>query len=89
MNEIIMIPARVALALQAAGWYLRQDIIWAKPNPMPESVKDRCTSAHEHIFLLSKKPKYYFDNEAIKEDCKYEGLLGQDETGSKDAKKFR
>ena len=62
------IPYRVALALQQDSWYLRQDIIWHKPNPMPESVKDRCTKAHEYIFLLSKSPKYYFDNEAIKED---------------------
>jgi DNA modification methylase len=58
----------VAFALQADGWYLRQDIIWSKPNPMPESVTDRCTKAHEYIFLLSKSPKYYYDNEAIKED---------------------
>lgn len=62
------IPWRVALALQQDGWYLRQDIIWHKPNPMPESVQDRCTKAHEYIFLLSKSQKYYFDNEAIKED---------------------
>lgn len=61
------IPWRVALALQADGWYLRQDIIWAKPNPMPESVTDRCTKSHEYIFLMSKNPKYYFDHEAIKE----------------------
>jgi site-specific DNA-methyltransferase (adenine-specific) len=65
------IPWRVAFALQADGWYLRQDIIWHKPNPMPESVKDRCTKAHEYIFLLSKNAKYYFDNEAIKEDSVY------------------
>ena len=65
------IPWRVALALQEDGWYLRQDIIWHKPNPMPESVKDRCTKAHEYIFLLSKRPKYYFDNEAIKENSIY------------------
>lgn len=64
-------PWRVALALQQDGWYLRQDIIWHKPNPMPESVKDRCTKAHEYIFLLSKNVKYYFDNEAIKEDAKF------------------
>ena len=57
----------MAFALQANGWYLRQDIIWAKPNPMPESVKDRCTKSHEYLFLLSKSPKYYYDNEAIKE----------------------
>lgn len=63
------IPWRVALALQADGWCLRQDIIWAKPNPMPESVTDRCTKSHEYIFLMSKNPKYYFDHEAIKEPC--------------------
>lgn len=70
-KDLIGIPWRVAFALQQDGWYLRQDIIWHKPNPMPESVKDRCTKAHEYIFLLSKSPKYYFDNEAIKEDAKY------------------
>lgn len=68
------IPWKVALALQQDGWYLRQDIIWHKPNPMPENIKDRCTKAHEYVFLLSKRPKYYFDNEAIKEDC-----VGKDE----------
>lgn len=68
-KDLVGIPWRVAFALQQDGWYLRQDIIWHKPNPMPESVKDRCTKAHEYIFLLSKSPKYYFDNEAIKEDC--------------------
>ena len=66
-KDLIGIPWRVAFALQSDGWYLRQDIIWHKPNPMPESVKDRCTKAHEYIFLLSKNPKYYFDNDAIKE----------------------
>lgn len=66
-KDLIGIPWRVALALQADGWYLRQDIIWHKPNPMPESVTDRCTKAHEYIFLLSKSAKYYFDHEAIKE----------------------
>ena len=66
-KDLVGIPWRVAFALQADGWYLRQDIIWAKPNPMPESVKDRCTKSHEYIFLLTKSPKYYFDNEAIKE----------------------
>jgi DNA modification methylase len=69
-KDLIGIPWRVALALQADGWYLRQDIIWAKPNPMPESVTDRCTKSHEYIFLMSKNPKYYFDNEAIKEPSK-------------------
>ena len=67
-KDLIGIPWRVAFALQADGWYLRQDIIWHKPNPMPESVKDRCTKAHEYVFLLSKGPKYYFDHEAMKED---------------------
>ena len=62
-------PWRLAFALQDFGWYLRQDIIWHKPNPMPESVKDRCTKSHEYIFLLSKKSHYYFDNEAIKEEA--------------------
>lgn len=71
-KDLIGIPWRVALALQADGWYLRQDIIWAKPNPMPESVTDRCTKSHEYIFLMSKNPKYYFDNEAIKEPAKSE-----------------
>jgi DNA modification methylase len=67
-KDLIGIPWRVAFALQADGWYLRQDIIWNKPNPMPESVKDRCTKSHEYIFLLSKSKNYYFDNEAIKEN---------------------
>ena len=66
-KDLLGIPWRVAFALQADGWYLRQDIIWHKPNPMPESVRDRCTKAHEYIFLLSKSPKYYYDAEAIKE----------------------
>jgi DNA modification methylase len=66
-KDLIGIPWRVAFALQADGWYLRQDIIWHKPNPMPESVTDRCTKAHEYIFLLSKSPRYYYNNEAIKE----------------------
>jgi len=68
-KDLVGIPWRVAFALQADGWYLRQDIIWHKPNPMPESVTDRCTKAHEYIFLLSKSAQYYFDSEAIKEDA--------------------
>ena len=67
-KDLVGIPWRVALALQADGWYLRQDIIWHKPNPMPESVSDRCTKSHEYVFLLTKSSKYFFDNEAIKED---------------------
>ena len=82
-KDLIGIPWRVAFALQADGWYLRQDIIWHKPNPMPESVEDRCTKAHEYIFLLSKSPKYYFDNEAIKEDSKTEGSVHIHKKGNK------
>ena len=62
-KELIGIPWMLAFALHADSWYLRQDIIWAKPNPMPESVKDRCTKSHEYIFLLTKSPHYYFDAE--------------------------
>ena len=68
-KDMIGIPWMLAFALRADGWYLRQDIIWAKPNPMPESVKDRCTKSHEYLFLLSKSQKYYFDSEAIAEEC--------------------
>jgi len=66
-KDLIGIPWRVAFALQADGWWLRQDIIWAKPNPMPESVTDRCTKAHEYIFLLTKSARYFMDMEAVKE----------------------
>jgi DNA modification methylase len=66
-KDLIGIPWKVAFALQADGWYLRQDIIWNKPNCMPESVKDRCTKSHEYVFLLSKNKKYYFDYKAIQE----------------------
>ena len=68
-KDLIGIPWRVAFALQADGWYLRSDIIWAKGNPMPESVTDRPTKAHEYIFLLSKSERYFYDAEAIKEDA--------------------
>lgn len=68
-KDLIGIPWRVAFALQADGWYLRQDIIWHKPNPMPESVRDRCTKAHEYIFLLSKSERYFFDSEEMREPC--------------------
>lgn len=66
-KDLVGIPWRVAFALQHDGWYLRQDIIWAKPNPMPESVTDRCTKAHEYLFLLTKSARYYFDHRAIQE----------------------
>lgn len=77
-KDLIGIPWRVAFALQADGWFLRQEIIWHKSNPMPESVTDRCTKAHESIFLLSKSARYYFDHEAIKEPAKeWTGRAGQ------------
>ena len=66
-KDLIGIPWMLAFALRSNGWHLRQDIIWSKPNPMPESVKDRCTKSHEYMFLLSKSKNYFFDNEAIKE----------------------
>ena len=69
-KDLIGVPWLLAFALRKDGWYLRQDIIWHKPNPMPESVKDRCTKSHEYIFLLSKSKNYYYDNEAIKEPAK-------------------
>ena len=69
-KDLIGIPWRVAFALQADGWYLRQDIIWHKPNPMPESVRDRCTKAHEYIFLMSKSERYYFDSDSIRQPHK-------------------
>lgn len=72
-KHLLGIPWRVAFALQEDGWILRQDIIWSKPNPMPESVTDRCTKSHEYMFLLSKSPKYYFDNNAIAEPARYCG----------------
>jgi DNA modification methylase len=66
-KDLIGIPWMLAFALRADGWYLRQDIIWHKPNPMPESVRDRCTKAHEYLFLLSKSDRYYFDSESVQE----------------------
>ena len=69
-KDLIGIPWLFAFAMRKDGWYLRQDIIWHKPNPMPESVKDRCTKSHEYIFLFSKNKKYFYDNEAIKEPAK-------------------
>ena len=68
-KDLLMVPARLALALQADGWWLRSDCIWAKPNPMPESVTDRPTSAHEHVFMLTKAARYFYDAEAVREEC--------------------
>ena len=76
-KDLVGIPWMVAFALRVDGWYLRQDIIWHKPNPMPESVPDRCTKAHEYIFLMSKSQKYYCDMEAIKEPTDYPNLIGK------------
>lgn len=77
-KDLIGIPWMLAFALRNDGWYLRQDIIWAKPNPMPESVKDRCVKSHEYIFLLTKKRQYWFDYKAIQEDavCKEDRRAG-------------
>jgi len=86
-KDLCGIPWRVAFALQANGWYLRQDIIWHKPNPMPESVTDRCTKSHEYIFLLAKNKKYYFDNEAIKEVAA--GYDGRKDTKMKGSDKYK
>ena len=72
-KDLIGIPWLLAFALRKSGWYLRQDIIWHKPNPMPESVRDRCTKAHEYVFLFSKSAKYYFDSNAMLEPAKYDG----------------
>ena len=83
-KDLIGIPWMLAFALRADGWYLRQDIIWHKPNPMPESVTDRCTKAHEYIFLMSKSQKYYYDHEAIKEPLK-----GEPETRDKNAEGYQ
>ena len=74
-KDLVGIPWRVALALQADGWWLRSDIIWSKPNTMPSSVRDRCTTSHEYMFMLTKSPKYYYDADAIKELCTNAGQV--------------
>jgi len=76
-KDLVGIPWRVAFALQSDGWYLRQDIIWHKPNPMPESVKDRCTKAHEYVFLLTKSARYFYDAAAVSEPSDYPQLAGR------------
>ena len=88
-KDLVGIPWRTAFALQADGWYLRSDIIWAKPNPMPESVTDRPTKAHEYLFLLSKSPRYYFDADAVREDAIHAGRVvkASDATTAKNAQK--
>ena len=81
-KDLVGIPWRVAFALQADGWWLRQDIIWAKPNPMPESVRDRCTKAHEYVFLLAKSERYYYDAEAVSEAATHAGCVTNDFSAS-------
>ena len=81
-KDLIGIPWMLAFALRADGWYLRQDIIWHKPNPMPESVQDRCTKAHEYIFLMSKSQKYYYDTEAIAEQSIHYGTDKRSDLGN-------
>jgi len=81
-KDLIGIPWMLAFALRESGWYLRQEIIWHKPNPMPESVRDRCTKSHESLFLLSKSSRYYFDNQAIMEPAKYDGRKDTTAKGS-------
>jgi len=87
-KDLVGAPWMLAFALRAAGWWLRQDIIWSKPNPMPESVTDRCTKAHEYLFMLSKSARYHYDADAIAEDAIYAGLANQDESGFKDPRSF-
>jgi len=81
-KDLIGVPWALAFALRDAGWYLRQDIIWHKPNPMPESIRDRCTKAHEYVFLLTKSARYYFDHTAILEPAKYDGRKKMTHEGS-------
>jgi DNA modification methylase len=81
-KDLVGIPWRVAFALQADGWWLRQDIIWHKPNPMPESVRDRCTKAHEYVFLLTKSERYYYDADAVSEPAAYAGVQKNDFSAS-------
>jgi DNA modification methylase len=76
-KDLVGIPWRVALALQADGWYLRSDVIWSKSNPMPEGVRDRPVRSHEYLFLLTKQPHYFYDPEAVREPAAGEGLLGR------------
>lgn len=87
-KQLMMVPNRLAIALQDDGWWVRSEIIWAKPNPMPESVRDRPTCAHEKVWLLTKSDKYFYDGAAIAEPAIYSGLTGQDESGFKNAADF-
>jgi len=81
-KDLIGVPWALAFTLRSKGWYLRQDIIWQKPNPMPESVRDRCTKAHEYVFLLTKSEKYYFNHDAMLEPAHYDGRTKMTHGGS-------
>jgi DNA modification methylase len=85
-KDLCLMPARVALALQADGWFLRSEIVWAKPNPMPESVLDRPTKSHEMIYLLAKQERYFFDAEAIREPAEFGRLITPNQKPSRDRK---
>jgi DNA modification methylase len=87
-KDLCMIPNRLAIALQEAGWWVRSEIIWHKPNPMPESIKDRPGSSHEKVWLLSKSQKYFYDHEAVAEPAAYVGVTGQDANGFKNPLRF-
>lgn len=88
-KDLCMVPNRLAIALQEWGWWVRSEIIWAKPNPMPESIKDRPATSHEKIWLLSKEARYRYDNEAVRVPAKHTGLKGMDETGFKNPGSFK
>jgi hypothetical protein len=87
-KDLCMIPNRLAIALQEAGWWVRSEIIWHKPNPMPESIKDRPGTSHEKVWLLSKSQKYFYDHEAVAEPAAYVGVTGQDANGFKNPLRF-
>lgn len=87
-KDLCMIPNRLAIALQEAGWWVRSEIIWHKPNPMPESIKDRPGTSHEKVWLLSKSQKYFYDHEAVAEPATYVGVTGQDANGFKNPLRF-
>jgi DNA modification methylase len=82
-KDLLLVPHRVAIALQADGWFVRQDVVWAKPNPMPEPANDRCARNHEYLFLLTKQPSYYFDWVAIQEDAITQANSGRNQASTK------
>jgi len=87
-KDLCMIPNRLAIALQEDGWWVRSEIIWHKPNPMPESIKDRPGTSHEKVWMLSKSERYFYDNEAVAEPAAYVGVTGQDANGFKNPLRF-